>query len=81
VIAIVANKIDIETREISTELAQGYAKQVGARYYETSALTGAGIEEMFVDLAKLKLMALKSQSGVTIEQIIQDEEQHKPKCC
>ena len=39
-IIIVGNKNDLENeRKVSKEVAENYAKSIGAKYYETSALT------------------------------------------
>jgi len=43
---IVANKVDLESRVVSTEEAQAFATSKGALYLETSAKTGQNIQEM-----------------------------------
>ena len=51
---LVANKCDCESeRIVSTERGQEKAKKFNARYYEVSAKTGQGIEELFVDISKV----------------------------
>ena len=59
VLAVVGNKSDIyynlaaDQRQTHVpKAAQEYAKQIGALYMETSAKTGAGIEELFIELTK-----------------------------
>ena len=57
VIAIVGNKSDLtESRQVSSEIAQQWADSHEFLYFETSALTGAGLNELFhrvgVELAK-----------------------------
>ena len=48
---IVANKIDIPNRIISTEDGKEKASIFGAKYCEVSALTGAGINDLFDDIS------------------------------
>jgi Ras-related protein Rab-2A len=52
VIVITANKSDIETREIAFEEGDGFARDRNYVYFETSAKTGAGVEEAFGYLAE-----------------------------
>ena len=49
---VVGNKIDLE-RTQKPEIAQLFAKKIGAAYYETSARTGEGTEAVFKGLAEL----------------------------
>lgn len=49
---VVGNKIDLE-RTQEPEIAQLFAKKIGAPYYETSARTGQGTEAVFKSLAAL----------------------------
>lgn len=50
---LVANKIDLEQRRmVTTEEGQQLADELGIRFFETSALSGANVESMFVSLAK-----------------------------
>ena len=52
-IAIAGNKCDITTtRQIDKEDAIEYAKSVKAKHFDTSAKTGQGIEEIFVEITK-----------------------------
>ena len=47
IIYLCGNKIDLEGRLITKEEAEQLAKQFGTKYFEVSAKTGEGIEEMF----------------------------------
>ena len=52
---LIGNKIDLldsnnNSREVSIEEAQKYAKENGLKYYETSALTSVRINDCFEDL-------------------------------
>lgn len=52
VIALVGNKTDLEDkREISTEEAETFAKQMGLLFFEVSAKSGQGIHECFTKIA------------------------------
>lgn len=44
---LVANKIDKENREITSEEGSELAEQYGIAFYETSAMTGENVEEVF----------------------------------
>ena len=50
VIFLVGNKIDSPDRVITKEEAEAYAKKKNFTYYETSAKTGEGIEQLFDEL-------------------------------
>ena len=55
-ICIAGNKSDMESqRQISAKDAEKYAKEIGAIYCETSAKSGAGVEQAFLELTKLML--------------------------
>ena len=50
---VVGNKNDlVEERKVESEQAELYAKEIGAFYYEVSAKTGSGIEELFNRVAE-----------------------------
>lgn len=49
---LVANKIDLPNRVISTEKGQALADEFGLKFFETSAKTGSNINEMFYDVAE-----------------------------
>jgi len=50
-IVLVGNKSDREGREVDDELVQGFVAENGLKYFETSAKTGEGVEEMFTWIA------------------------------
>jgi len=60
-ILLVANKCDLK-REVSTEDGQGLAKDFHAKYFETSAKLGSGVEAVFMETAKLLLEGHKEDS-------------------
>jgi GTPase SAR1 family protein len=49
---IVGNKMDLET-VVSDDEARAYAESVQAEYFSTSALTGAGVTELFTEVASV----------------------------
>ena len=63
---LLANKCDMESeRVVTTEQGQEKARQMDAHFYEVSAKTGNGIEEVFSDIPKF---FLETQSTSPIEQ-------------
>ena len=53
---IVGNKVDMEdSREISKEDAENFAKENNYKYFETSAKTGEGVDEAIRELVTLVL--------------------------
>jgi len=50
---LVGNKTDVDDRVVSTEQAEGYAKERNLKgYMETSALDGSNIEQLFIDIVE-----------------------------
>ena len=53
ILAIVANKSDlIESEQVDEAMAREFAKDNGALFALTSAKTTAGVESLFLDIAK-----------------------------
>jgi small GTP-binding protein len=48
---VVGNKIDLE-RTVNSGAPRSFSETIGAPYIETSALTGEGVEDMFVEIAR-----------------------------
>eukprot|EP00095_Tigriopus_kingsejongensis_P006392 snap_masked-scaffold117_size339417-processed-gene-2.7 protein:Tk06392 transcript:snap_masked-scaffold117_size339417-processed-gene-2.7-mRNA-1 annotation:"ras-related protein rab-21" len=52
-LAIAGNKTDLEKqRRVDVQMAEDYAKAVGAHHFHTSAKQNKGIEELFLDLSQ-----------------------------
>eukprot|EP00826_Nyctotherus_ovalis_P042627 TRINITY_DN4408_c0_g1_i2.p1 TRINITY_DN4408_c0_g1~~TRINITY_DN4408_c0_g1_i2.p1 ORF type:complete len:275 (+),score=85.13 TRINITY_DN4408_c0_g1_i2:160-984(+) len=51
IIYLIGNKIDVPEREVTTEEAKALAKTFDLPYYETSAKTGANVNEVLLSLA------------------------------
>ena len=47
VLILVGNKIDIHEREVTNEEGMNFAKERNMKYFETSARTGFGVENVF----------------------------------
>lgn len=52
IILLVANKADLKLeRQVSTEEGQAFAQRNNLLYFETSAKTGTGVEQVFIESA------------------------------
>ncbi|VDM98326.1 unnamed protein product, partial [Thelazia callipaeda] len=67
---IVGNKLDLESnRSVHFKEASQYAKHIGAAFYETSALTGEGIRDVIVAVAKHLLERQSIQQNAASTQL------------
>ena len=82
VVVLVGNKVDLEDRVISQERANSVAKEIGAIYRETSALTGRGVKEVFEDACEeyLRQNPFDSTTVPTGVQVDSPEKEGS-KCC
>ena len=61
---LVGNKCDLENdRIISEEQGNAKASSIGAQFFETSALTGSGIEDLFTTISKKCLEKMGKLNG------------------
>ncbi|KAJ5075725.1 ras and ef-hand domain-containing protein [Anaeramoeba ignava] len=83
-IAIVGNKTDLhEFRSVSVEEGDDFGKQNHFLFFETSAKTGDGVDEVFLKIAQ-KLDFKTNENTSKKEEIIDDnniETKPKKKCC
>lgn len=61
-IVIAGNKCDLRGQVVSDSDAQSYADSVGAAYIRTSAKSGEGVQESFVELCN-RMIANKAQAA------------------
>ena len=61
-LSIVGNKADLEGREVEKGEAEGFAKRHEAIYYETSALSGENVQDVFHRFAVLPFQNEKTQA-------------------
>ena len=60
---VVANKVDlIDSRIVSTEEGESWAKERGHMYVESSALTGVNVEESYVALCRTMIKDSRARS-------------------
>ena len=87
---IVGNKVDMEdSREISKEDAENFAKENNYKYFETSAKTGEGVDEAIRELVTLVLnqngeideQKIEARKSVQIKNDINDSSEEKKKGC
>ena len=86
IIFLVGNKIDKPKREVQYEEAEKFANENGMKYFETSAMTGEGIREVFETLYKEVYDKNKNKSKVKgkeskVELKKNDHKKNKKKCC
>ncbi|KAM3134933.1 hypothetical protein pb186bvf_012933 [Paramecium bursaria] len=63
---LVANKIDLDNRLVTTQDGQAAAQELGVNYIETSAKFGQNIANLFQDLAKIILNLVDQKRTVPV---------------
>lgn len=89
ILTIASNKADLagtSPQSVAPEVAQAYAKEIGATMFETSAKTGKGIESLFNDLAQKLLqrhLATEQQKNQAPNNVVNLNAQAQPRtgCC
>ncbi|KAJ6805710.1 putative ras-related protein Rab-21 [Iris pallida] len=91
IIAIAANKSDlVRSKKFDIQEAESYAASIGARVFVTSAKSGEGIDEVFLDIATRLLQKKKESAERALPTpprkgilIVDDEPEiePQPKCC
>ena len=82
VIAIVGNKSDLDEteRKVSFEDGNQLAEELGVDFFETSALTGSGVSDLFNTLVG-KAISKKGPPSSVVVPIKQPEPEQRKKCC
>lgn len=62
IVALAGNKADLETRQVSKDVAAAFARDQGILFLETSAKTGVNVHEIFKEIA-LRLPKEKKSSA------------------
>ena len=82
ILFLIGNKCDLEyDRVVTTELAQTKSKSIKAHFYEVSAKTGQGIEELFNDIPKYFLEKQKPTEQIPVININSNTNSSKKKNC
>ena len=63
-IAIAGNKCDLPNKQIEQEEVEDYAKAINGAHFYTSAKTGKGIEDIFVEITKAVLRKNKKEAKI-----------------
>jgi small GTP-binding protein len=79
-IVIAGNKSDIEGREITFDDGEKFARENGYTYFDTSAKTGAGVEETFTFVAE-KVLVARDQAPFLADIQGKEEAQQESGCC
>ncbi|XP_077335186.1 ras-related protein Rab-7a-like isoform X3 [Lithobates pipiens] len=81
---VVANKTDLEERQVSPRQAQEWCKSCNAEYFETSAKEAVNVEEAFVQAVRLALKHHEVPGNKADEESVnlleKAENQHTKKC-
>ena len=82
-VIIIGNKIDIVEREVKSEEARKYCKDLGFEYYETSAKTGENVNDTIRSLVGevLKKKIGKNKKEVNVIEIPQPQDSKKEGNC
>ena len=79
VLYLVGNKIDLEERDVKREEGEAFAKKMGIKYKETSAVTGIGTDEVFQEIYQdiyEKFKQTKNNNNTNDQRIKLDKEKH-----
>lgn len=97
ILCFAANKEDLRTKQqVPRSEAEKYASEIGATHVYTSAKSGKGVEETFLNLAKqlvkkhaggghdsvgMRRSSRRGQKRMLIEDSFNETEEDKSKCC
>lgn len=81
---VIANKADLEERQVSPRQAQEWCKSCNAEYFETSAKEAMNVEEAFVQAIRLALkhheVPIQKDNGESVRLLEKEENVQKKKC-
>mmetsp|Transcript_1536 Transcript_1536/g.2205 ORF Transcript_1536/g.2205 Transcript_1536/m.2205 type:complete len:200 (+) Transcript_1536:59-658(+) len=81
VIGLAGNKLDLSSqRKVDAKEAKAYADENGCIFFETSAKTGANVQDIFVAIAQKLPKSVQPQQNDVI-QIISTDENQSTGCC
>jgi small GTP-binding protein len=82
-VMLVGNKSDCEAREVDFGDGEAAAQRLGYEYAETSAKTGAGVEDAFLNLTEklVAARAVRAEGSEAIWAPTTGEGQKDDKCC
>jgi len=80
ILVLVGNQVDKLYPKVPKEEASEYAASIGALFFETSAKKNTGIEELFLEIAKL-LVETKSYNVVNTREVSTPQEKPKKEGC
>jgi len=86
ILVVVGNQVDKPYPKVTKEEAAEYAASIGALFFETSAKKNMGIEELFLEIAKLlvenkNFTSLHSHRAVTTVEDKGSEKKTESTCC
>jgi hypothetical protein len=73
------NKADLEPAMERDDITD-WATDLGYRIYQTSAFSGAGITQLFTDVAAA-LVTVKTERAVGKEELMEDQQKTSGRCC
>jgi len=79
-LVVVGNQVDKPYPKVTKEEASEYAASIGALFFETSAKKNTGIEELFLEIAKL-LVETKSYNVQTRDVSVLEKKTKREPCC
>jgi GTPase SAR1 family protein len=82
-VMVLGNKADCENREVQFAEGEAVAQEFGYDYAETSAKTGAGVEDAFINLTEKAIEARSVKAGMATELQLtpRPAQQKKEACC
>ncbi|XP_018416221.1 PREDICTED: ras-related protein Rab-7a-like [Nanorana parkeri] len=81
---VIANKADLEERQVTPRQAQEWCKSCNAEYFETSAKEAMNVEEAFLEAIRLAIkhhdVPIQKANGESVTLLEKEENPRKNKC-